>query len=155
MRTTHRTWRILYCTAALLFAAYVIRPATGERYLRNRGALISKESWAGFVISTDIIWASNAVTDHELSHLKFAQHLHRLDLTDNPQITDNGLDRIRAICPELTVLDLIGTSVTESSVRRFESRVPECSVHWHKPKNRKGKKSSGVSVQSTPRADAR
>ena len=69
------------------------------------------------------------VSDRGLKELAGMPNLTNLDLSANPDVTDNGLLHLASI-ESLRKLGLWGTSVTKSGVEKLQEALPNCEIGW-------------------------
>ncbi len=71
----------------------------------------------------------STVTDRCLQELSQMPNLIGLELADNREITDAGLEYLASLT-RLRKLGLVGTGVSQEGVERLQARLPECEIHW-------------------------
>lgn len=69
------------------------------------------------------------VSDRGLRELVGMPHLANLELSGNPDVTDNGLVHLASI-QSLKKLGLWGTGVTQAGVEKLQGALPDCAIGW-------------------------
>lgn len=69
------------------------------------------------------------ISDGDLKHLGDLSQLTILELSDNPRITDEGLQHLASL-KSLRRLYLVFTNVTNEGVAQLQAELPDCYIQW-------------------------